>query len=78
MGLKLIILIFILILLIVNVIVFLFVRGINVIDKARTAVLGFIGRYFPVSDPLLIYTMVVFVGIIVVGIVLAKIFGKSA
>ena len=73
MGLKLLIGIFIVLILVANAIVFLFVRGVNVIDRARTLVLNFVATYFSVGDPLLVLMLVSFVAIIIIAIILLKI-----
>ena len=76
MGLKIYVLIFLLVLIIANIIVFFFVRGINVIDKFRLAVLDFINMYAPVGDPIIVFLILSLVVITVIALVLVKVFGK--
>jgi len=76
MGLKIYVLIFLLVLIIANIIVFLFVREINVIDKFRLAVLDFISRYAPVGDPIIVFLILSLLVISIIALVLVKVFGK--
>lgn len=78
MGLKLLIGIFLILVAVANAIVFLFIRGVNVIDHFKVAVLGFLATYFPIGDPLLVLMLLSFAVIIAVAIILLKIGSRGS
>jgi hypothetical protein len=78
MGLKIFVAIFLILLIIVNIIVFFFVRGVNLVDRFKTIVLSYIEKYLPIGDPLLVFLLLSFVAIIVITLVMLKVFAKTS
>ena len=70
MGLKAYIAVFLIFLIVANIVVFFFVRGINLVDRFRSGVLILFEKYLPIDDPLLSFLLLSFVAITVVAFVM--------